>query len=208
MSIHKHTFLHLLPLVGLFALAGCEAGSGDGDDSTTQGATSAPGETDAPTTGDAQTEASGGQTDETGAPTSAGDTTDSSGSGDDTGASTTDEGTTGEPAIEPEIAGSYTDEYGSMHTIGAQAWNLDTSVFHVLAVDNDTDHLIARNDAANDFSPDLYSRFDWHVEGQDIHYCQTSYDAASQEAAEATEPADGADLLMGCSGFPWTLLTP
>lgn len=213
--------LWIVPVVGL--LAGCEAGSGDTEDATTNDAATS-GETGAPTTGAAGTDGTeaGGLTEETGVAPTAGETGGADTS-DGTGETTVDEGvsddgttdenttdgeTTGEPAVEPEIAGMYTDEYGSMHTIDAETWTLDTSVFHVLSVDNDTDHLIAENDAVNDFFPGLFSRFDWHVEGADVFYCQTAYDAASQADAEATEPADGDDLVMGCGGFPWTLLTP
>lgn len=205
----------LLPLLTVaLALAACEAGSGDTGDAT-ESATTAPGETGetgAPTTGpDVATGGSSGDGETTGdASSGGGETVDATtgGTGGETSAEETGEGTTGEPIDEPEIAGMYTDEYGSMHTIDAMAWKIDTSVFHVLAVDNDTDHLVAENDAANDFNPELFSRFDWYLEGDVIYYCQTAYDAASQAAAEATPAADSADLMMGCGGFPWTLLTP
>lgn len=205
-------------LAGLLAFAGCEAGAGDTGDATTDNATSGPGETGAPTTGASEDT---GQTAETGVDASTGepgssgtetgdDTTGETGATGETtaDASTTDEGSTGEPVEEPEISGMYTDEYGSMHMIDVLAWNIDTSVFHVLAVDNTSDHLVARNDAANDFFPDLYSRFDWYAEGEDLYFCQTAYGALTEAEAEMMAPADVADLMMGCGGFPWTLLTP
>lgn len=217
-SMHlTHKLLHLLP-AGLLALAACESGSGDTTDASTEDATTAD-ETGAPTTG-ADTDATG-DSGETGVAATTEDTSESAEgdattdltggtTADDTttGDATTDDGTTGAPIEAPEIAGMYTDEYGSMHTVDVLAWTIDTSVFHVLAVDNAGDHLVARNDAANDFFPDLYSRFDWYLEGEELYFCQISYDAPSEADAEMTAPADVADLMMGCGGFPWTLLTP
>lgn len=212
--------LHMLP-AALLAFAGCVVGSGDTGDATTENGET-PAATDPAATEGAPTEPTeatedGGQTGETGVSTTGDDDTSSDDAtaptttddtGDTTAGDTTTDATTGEPVEAPEIAGAYTDEYGSMHTVDALAWTIDTAVFHVLAVDNAADHLVAQNDAANEYFPELYSRFDWHVEDKAVYYCQTAYDAPSEAAAEATTPADGADLVMGCAGFPWTLLTP
>ncbi|MDC0720916.1 hypothetical protein [Nannocystis bainbridge] len=108
----------------------------------------------------------------------------------------------------PEIEGEYTDQYGGKHTIDADAWTMGTDVFHVLSFDNERDRLVAQNDADNAFNPDLFSRFDWHVDGDDVYYCQSAFDAADEAAAEAATAADPTDLMTGCSGFPWTSLTP
>ncbi|MBL9099998.1 MAG: hypothetical protein JNL82_03515 [Myxococcales bacterium] len=172
----------LLPAALLLTLTACESGAGTTDDTDTAASTSSGDDTGAPTTGDAPTG--------------------------ETGEATTGEATTGAAVDEPAIAGSYTDEYGSMHTIDAAAWTIDAAIFHLVAVDNEAVHLVARNDAANMYNPDLYSRFDWHVDGDAIFYCQSAFDAADADAAEATPAADGADMATGCGGFPWTRLNP
>ena len=69
-------------------------------------------------------------------------------------------------------------------------------------------HAIARNDESNMSSPCAWSRFDWAYDGDDLYYCQSAYAAESEEAALDSEPADAEDLEKGCSGFPWSQLTP
>lgn len=207
---------YLLPTVGLLALAGCGSSGGDTDESTTESAPATSDETGEPTTGTTAdtagsttgTDVAETTADATGTSTDTGDDTTGT-PGETTAAETTTDGeTTSAPVGEPEIAGAYTDEYGSMHLIDAATWTLDTSVFHILAFDNDADYLVAGNDPANEFFPDLFSRFDWSIDGDAVHYCQTAYDAPDQQTAESTPPADPGDLTTGCGGFPWTLLTP
>jgi hypothetical protein len=108
-----------------------------------------------------------------------------------------------------EIVGTYADDFGGTHDITADTWTMNgVGVFHILSVDNDADWLVAQNDAANEFNPDLYSRMDWMESGGDLWFCQTAYDAATQADAEATAAA-GSDPDTGCGGFSWTrLATP
>ncbi len=112
------------------------------------------------------------------------------------------------------IAGSYTDEFGVDHTIDELEWvqvsAYGTLSFAVLSFDNAGQALIAQNGSSNAFNPDLYSHFDW-VEGTDgdLFYCQTAFDAATEEAAENTPRADDSDPAnAGCGGFAWTNLEP
>jgi hypothetical protein len=113
-----------------------------------------------------------------------------------------------------EIAGSYTDDFGS-------TWSIDEvqivlgypgyapSLFSVVRYDNDADVIIAQNDPSNPYSGGMYSRFDWYVDGAALWICQTAYAAASAEEAEATPAADRTDpATSGCGGFPWTGLSP
>jgi hypothetical protein len=104
-----------------------------------------------------------------------------------------------------EIIGSYVDDFGGSHVITAETWTAVTLIFHVDSYDNASDFLIAQNDAENEFNPDLYSRFDWHDEAGQLHYCQSVFDAASAEAA-AMAMSDRTDLATGCGGFPWSKL--
>jgi len=119
-----------------------------------------------------------------------------------------------EGSDELAIAGSYTDEFGTEHTIDESSWvqvsAYGTLSFAVLSFDNAEQSLVAQNGSSNAFNPDLYSRFDW-VEGMhgDLFYCQTAFDAATEEAAEATPRADDTDPEnTGCVGFAWTNLVP
>ena len=113
-----------------------------------------------------------------------------------------------------EIAGSYTDDFGSTWTIDEVQIVLGypgyaPSLFTVMGYDNDADVIIAQNDADNPYSGGMYSRFDWFDDGTGLWICQTAYAAASAAEAEATPPADRADpATSGCGGFPWTGLTP
>lgn len=127
-------------------------------------------------------------------------------------------GDTGDSSVpmgddELEIAGVYVDAYGTTHAIDAATWAMASaygdSAFHVSRWDNDADYLLAENDAANAWSAELWSRFDWiEVDGH-LFFCQTAYDAADEETAGATPRANDTDPAGGgCGGFAWTDLTP
>lgn len=111
----------------------------------------------------------------------------------------------------PEIVGTYVDDFGSEHVITETTWTMyGNSVFHILDVDNEGDWLVAQNDAANEYNPDLYSRMEWYDDGTTLWFCQSVFDAATEADALAADPAD-VDALDtdGCGGFPWSqLLTP
>ncbi len=106
------------------------------------------------------------------------------------------------------IIGSYTDNYGSSHDIAQDSWTMGNSVFHIELVDNNGNFLVAQNDAANSYNPELYSRFDWTFDQGTLYYCQIAYDAADLGTALQNTTAARADLAAGCNGFAWTTLTP
>jgi hypothetical protein len=113
---------------------------------------------------------------------------------------------------EPDIVGSYMDEYMTSHVITALSWTQtydgsEPSVFHFLSVNNENDFIIAENDAMNEYSPSLFSRFDWvTIDGQ-LWFCQTTYNAETAEGAEATPAADASDVsVSGCGASPWSSL--
>lgn len=107
-----------------------------------------------------------------------------------------------------EIAGSWVDNYAGSHEITQSTWVMDMGgTFHISQYSNGDDFLIAQNDAANAYNPDLWSRFDWTYDGSDLYYCQSAYDAASEAAALAATPANASDLNSGCGGFAWSALT-
>ena len=83
------------------------------------------------------------------------------------------------------------------------------SVFHISIVSNPDQYLIAQNDAANQFSPSLWSRFDWTQYQGGLYYCQTAYNAATEQAALDAPAADASNPpASGCGGFAWSKLTP
>ena len=84
-----------------------------------------------------------------------------------------------------------------------------TSIYHISQYDNDFGVVIAQNDSANIWYPDLWSRFDWHFDATGgLWYCQTAYDAADETAAVDTPAATSNDPAAGgCSGFAWSAMT-
>lgn len=106
------------------------------------------------------------------------------------------------------IAGSYTDDFGGTHEITDTVWTMDgVGVFNISQYDNDGMWLVAQNDSSNAFSPDLWSRMDWTVDGTDLYFCQTVFDAPTEQDAIDATPAAANDLAAGCGGFPWSQLS-
>lgn len=139
-----------------------------------------------------------------------GDPTDDTDRAGETG-ETGETGDTGAPTDEGlAIAGSYVDEFGTVHVIDDVSWTQtfpgsDPWTFAIASYDNAARFVIAQNDPEDPYNGGLWSRFDWTG---DLHVCQTAYAAATEAEAEATPPADDADLDHGCGGFAWTDLTP
>lgn len=114
-----------------------------------------------------------------------------------------------------EIAGSYTDDFGTHHEISADEWTMDfgtgfgTASFTVLQFSNGADYLVARNGSDNAFNPDQYSRFNWTRFEAVLYFCQDPYAAESEAEAAATDRVERSDPTAGgCGGFPWSRLTP
>lgn len=112
------------------------------------------------------------------------------------------------------LTGTWVDTNNTTHEISREAWVQtfmgEASTFHVVSIDEALRQIVAHNDADNPFNPNLFSRFDWVVDGEDLFYCQAAFDKASAAEAEAVEPSDDSDPLHGgCGGmFPWTQLLP
>lgn len=110
---------------------------------------------------------------------------------------------------QPAIAGGWTDDFGTTHVIGASLWEDDFGLYHVTRFSNDTQTIIAQNDSANGFFPDLYSRFDWTEFNGETWYCQTAFAAATEYEARTVMPADPTDPPNGgCGTFAWSRLNP
>ena len=110
-----------------------------------------------------------------------------------------------------EIIGVYQDAYGE-HIITQTIWDQGAAMgsFNIAAYFNAEGYLIAQNDSGNGFNPEKWSRFDWTMDGDDLYYCQTTYDSANIADAFSASPADAGNLASGCGSMnsPWTLLTP
>jgi hypothetical protein len=123
---------------------------------------------------------------------------------DDSG-ETGETGETGEDeSLEP---GSYTDDFGDTHTITAAQWQNSSGSFAIIQWYEDEQWLLAQNGPDNMYFPELWSRFDWTWDGDQLYYCQIVFDGATSDDAVAGS-SDANDLLMGCNGFAWTMLNP
>ena len=114
-----------------------------------------------------------------------------------------------------EIIGRYMErsgDYEASHIITETEWtsrsSYGTSVYHISQYDNANDFIIAQNDSEKSWNPDKWSRFDYTVKNGELYYCQTAYNAETEEAALATPAADKTDpATKGCGSSPWTKLT-
>ncbi len=114
----------------------------------------------------------------------------------------------------PEIpfTGTYLDESGAEHIVGASSWTItyvgtQPSVFDYHEVSLDQQFIVAQNQAGNEYFPGLWSRFDWYFDAEEmLWFCQIAYDSASADVARAVGGADRNDMQMGCNGFAWSKL--
>lgn len=140
------------------------------------------------------------------------DDSDDTDDGDETSDDDTDTDTE-EPVKALEIIGRYMDDFDTSHVITETEWtsrsSYGTTVSHISQYDNEQDFVIAQNDSEKSWNPDKWSRFDYTVKNGDIYYCQTAYNAETEEAALATPAADKTDpTTKGCGDYnsPWTKL--
>ncbi|MCA9562958.1 MAG: hypothetical protein KC561_05690 [Myxococcales bacterium] len=116
---------------------------------------------------------------------------------------------------ETPAAGFYADQYDTIVSISDEVWiqlfpgSDDPGVYLVESINAEEGYLVAHNDPNNQFSPDLWSRFDFVQVSGEWLYCQSAYDAATAADAEATEAADASDPSnAGCGGGGWSELNP
>ena len=110
------------------------------------------------------------------------------------------------------LAGNYTDDWGGSHIITSFQWEMGyegsaPSLFHIIEIHEGENFIIAQNDINNEWSADLWSKFEWTIDSEILYYCQSAYDADSVETALQAS-ADAADVTTGCGGSPWSTLTP
>jgi len=122
------------------------------------------------------------------------------------GSSRGETGTAGPPTA---LLGAFQDDYGIQYAITPSRWQQGTNTaYHIVRWDSAGQSVIAKNDDANPSDGGKWTRIDW-VQLDDMApylwaYCLTVYAAASQEEAEAAEPAQRATPRAGCNGFPFS----
>ncbi|TVQ87265.1 MAG: hypothetical protein EA397_18275 [Deltaproteobacteria bacterium] len=106
------------------------------------------------------------------------------------------------------LLGTWADNWNGEHLIDADRWTMGDSVFHLTSVDAQEGWAVAENDDANAFNPSKWSRFDWvEAEHNGWWFCQTAFDAESEEDALTVEPANADDpASTGCGDFAWSRL--
>lgn len=109
-----------------------------------------------------------------------------------------------------EIEGDYVDQWDNAVEITSLSITLaGMGRYNIAEFDNDANWVVASNDAANEYFPNRWSRFDWTEQAGTLYLCQIAYDDESLEAAKDTEAPDASDPAnAGCGGFGWTVLTP
>ena len=87
-------------------------------------------------------------------------------------------------------------------------FNQSETVYQVTQFDNDYQWLVAQNSADNASNPELWSKFEWAMDNAGDHYlCQSETDAATEQDAIDAVGADSTDMLTGCNGTAWMLIT-
>ena len=122
--------------------------------------------------------------------------------------------------------GTYTDAFGGEQIIADESWTSGSFLFHVSQYNNDESWLIAQNDSelrsqyCSDWNyytqedceaagstwfdlADKWSRFDIADSDGSLYYCQSAYDAETEDDALAAS-ADASDIGAGCNGFGWS----
>lgn len=108
-----------------------------------------------------------------------------------------------------QIKGSFMDDYGIRYTINDSAWTqLPKAKYHIIKWNLQEQYIIARNDTANKTDKGLFSRIDYmpfeNMPPYTWGFCLTVYDAATQEIAESSPPADRKNPRKGCGGYPFS----
>jgi hypothetical protein len=137
------------------------------------------------------------------------------------GESADDEGGVMSAQVPLSIIGEYIDPYGSIHEISSDTWTQTfimegmegmegmemKNLFQIEQYSTQELYIIAQNSSENEYSPSLWSRFDWLIVEGELWYCQTRFDATSSDEALSSPPADPSDITRtGCGTFPWTML--
>lgn len=111
------------------------------------------------------------------------------------------------PTASPEIAGNYVDNFGGLQAISDRFWYSGGLIFETCSVDNPRHRLVAHNNPANSFNPGKFSRFEWTKSDNRLWYCQSVYNASTEQEAASAPPADpNHPATGGCGTSAWSTL--
>lgn len=113
-----------------------------------------------------------------------------------------------------EVAGTWTDPFGTVETITDTTWDAKGQGFEsqsaVVEFDNAARWAITRSSAEDAYSPNKFSKRIWRApKDKTFYYCSVVFGLDTAELAKAsTATADAGDLAgKGCGGFPWSKMT-
>ncbi len=118
------------------------------------------------------------------------------------------------------LVGDWLDNFGMNHTISGETWFQSTDGFpeydynfEISQFSNVEMWVSAQNDTDNPTGGDKWSRIDWTWydagSGLELWYCQTVYDADTENDALSAARADETDPSSGgCGASSWSKLTP
>lgn len=117
------------------------------------------------------------------------------------------------PVAAQSIFGSFEDDYGSRYVVSDSEWVHEGYARYLIhEFDVEEQYLIARNHDDNPTGAGLWSRIDWmQLEGMPPYqwaFCLTAFEAASQQEARSTPPANRATPRTGCGGHPFSRMKP
>lgn len=120
------------------------------------------------------------------------------------------------PNTDIEIAGVYQSDYGSTETISNDTWHQKGENFEsaqaVISFDNQKNSAVTQYPATDEYNPNKFNRIVWTEPDANgaFYYCTVDFglDTADEAAASTATADDSAPETGGCSGFPWTKLTP
>lgn len=117
-----------------------------------------------------------------------------------------------QPAVDSIPAvfiGNFKDDYGIGYSVTDSLFTQHPNVkYHILRWNLKEHYFIAKNDTNNPSEQGLYSRIDYMeftgMEPFNWGFCLTSYNAATDLAAEQATSADRTNPKKGCGGFPFS----
>lgn len=107
------------------------------------------------------------------------------------------------------LIGTFEDDHGGTHTVSStEWWQGSRTRYHIVMWDTTERFLIARNDTANSFDADRWTRIDWvPLPGADPYewaFCFSAYNAPTRTVAEETRVARPEAPKEGCNGYPFS----
>jgi len=110
------------------------------------------------------------------------------------------------------IKGGWVENYGAYITITDTQWyevaSWGTSIYTI--ADFQKKYIIMQNPADDSYNPNLWTKVEYHKQGDGWGFCKSVYDAATQADALAADTSaiyNSADADAGCNGFGHSVST-